>query len=217
MESPDWLHRQIADAADRCVGVDILEAGVRAMVDRGFDAVAHDLSGGLGPLAQRGPFDLITAGELIEHVANLDMLFAVAEEGLSGRGELILTTPNPYAPQRVRAGQRGIVWENVDHVSYAFPSGIAELAERHGLVLSAAFTTIAARRTGSLVARFKRWLRGSFWQATGFAPTGVSQIEPVSIEPPMWSRLVARLRPTPPFVGETFVYVIRRHHDEAES
>ena len=80
-DGADWLHRHIAEAATSCVGVDILEEGVSAMRAAGFDAVAHDLSSGLGPLASRAPFDVIVAGELIEHVGNLDFLFEIAKEG----------------------------------------------------------------------------------------------------------------------------------------
>ena len=84
-------------------------------------------------MAATGPFDVIVAGELIEHVGSIDMLFEVARDLLSPTGEMILTTPNPWAPARVAAGQRGEVWENADHILFAFPSGVAELAERHGL------------------------------------------------------------------------------------
>ena len=128
MKSPDWLHGRVAAAAASCLGVDVLPEGVARMVEAGYDVVAHDLTQGPGPLADAGPFDVIVAGELIEHVTSLDMLFTAARDLLGPQGELLITTPNPWAPHRVAAGQRGDCWENADHIMFAFPSGIAELA-----------------------------------------------------------------------------------------
>jgi len=210
LDGDDWLHAHLARSAAQCVGVDILEEGVAAVNAAGFDAVVQNLSEGLGPLADRGPFDVIVAGELIEHVPDLDMVFRVAAEGLAEDGELILTTPNPFSPQRVRAGQLGIVWENVDHVSYLFPSGIAELAERRGLMLAEAATIrdpVGAR--ASRVQKLKRTIRGSHWRNVGFA-TGERRGQ-IAVDAGPIGRALRRLaRPRRRFLGETFVYVIKR-------
>lgn len=211
LDDPTWLHRHLATAAASCVGVDILEPGVAAVRAAGFEAICHDLSTGLGPLASRAPFDVIVAGEIIEHLTDLDMLFQVAHDGLTDAGELILTTPNPYAPARVRAGQRGIVWENADHVSYLFPSGVAELAARNGLVLSGATTIDPPVPAVSVVRRWKRFVRGSGWQAVGY-----DTVDRPGRQAPLSARgVVDRLldRRSGRFTGETFVYVITRGFD----
>lgn len=209
MDAANWLHARLAAVASTCLGVDILDTGVEAMRRRGFDAVVHDLTTGLGPVADRGPFDVIVAGELIEHVDDLGMLFRTAADALTSDGELILTTPNPYSPRRVRAGQLGIVWENVDHIVYAFPSGIAELAERHGLVLAEAATTDTPTPRVSLRRRLARTVRGSHWRTVGIGTNGSArQIAPDA--GPLGRALRRLARPRRRFVGETFVYVIRR-------
>ena len=206
-----WLHGRLARAARSCVGVDLLKEGVEAVVEAGFDAVVHDLSTGLGPLKDRGPFEVIVAGELIEHITDLDMVFQTAANGLTEDGQLILTTPNPFSPQRVRAGQLGIVWENVDHVSYLFPSGIAELAERNGLLLLEAATTEPKRgRPGNAVQKLKRTILGTHWRNVGF--DSAQDGAPISVEAGPVGRLVRRcVVPRPNFIGETFIYVIGRH------
>ena len=165
----DWLHAHLARAAATCVGVDILEAGVAAVNAAGYDAVAHDLTGGLGPLAARGPFDVIVAGQL------------------------------------------GIVWENVDHVSYLFPSGIAELAARRGLVLAEAATVGDRARPGrSTMQKLKRTVRGSHWRNVGFATD--ADPGPRAVDAGAAGRVLRRLvRPRRRFLGETFVYVVKRH------
>lgn len=211
MNSPQWLHGRLAAVAARCIGVDVLPDGVDAMRERGFEVVLHDLRDGLGPLAEEAPFDVIVAGELIEHVEAIDMLIRTATDALAPGGELVVTTPNPYAPHRVRAAQLGIVWENVDHIFYAFPSGMAELAERYGLVLAEAGVTDDRPHLGpmELLRAVRRRLRSRHWLTVGFATSGEPKVRRVG-----YGRVSGLLHglwwPRRRFLGETFVYVVRR-------
>src|SRR5579884_169591 len=132
---PNWLHRRITEVASSCVGIDVEADGVAAMQAAGFDAQVHDVCGDPAPLVARGPFDVVVAGEVLEHLASPQALFELAGAVLGPGGRLVVTTPNPYAPHRVRAGQFGVSFENADHVVYAFPSGIVELGARAGLEL----------------------------------------------------------------------------------
>jgi 2-polyprenyl-3-methyl-5-hydroxy-6-metoxy-1,4-benzoquinol methylase len=132
----NWLHAHVVDAAAECVGADYDKVGVDQMNAAGYDVVHVDIGGDLTPIIERGPFDVVVAGELIEHLPAPQQLLSAAREVLRPKGKLVITTPNPYAPHRVRAGQRGFTWENVDHVQYLFPSGMAEMADRTGMVLT---------------------------------------------------------------------------------
>jgi 2-polyprenyl-3-methyl-5-hydroxy-6-metoxy-1,4-benzoquinol methylase len=210
MRSSNWLHGRVAAVAATCLGVDVLDEGVAHMKTLGYDAISHDLTEGLGPVAERGPFDVMVAGELIEHVPALDMLFHAASELLAEEGQLIVTTPNPWAPHRVRAGQRGDCWENTDHILFAFPSGMAELADRHGLVLSEAATT--APRTllpsgfKAILRSARHRVRGTSWVRAGYATDGEDRV--VQISGRKW--LPGARSSHQRFIGETFVYVVRR-------
>ena len=86
-------------------------------------------------------FDAVVAGELVEHLGSPERLFEIARSALRPSGVFIVTTPNPYAPHRAYRGLQRHTWESVDHVLYAFPSGLAELADRTGFVL-ASWTTV---------------------------------------------------------------------------
>ena len=92
MNSSEWLHRFVAVSAAECLGVDILESGIEAMTQAGYNAVAADLSANPNALVGHGLFQVIVAGELIEHVGDLNMLFAVAEKYLTC---LLYTSPSP--------------------------------------------------------------------------------------------------------------------------
>ena len=212
MASPQWLHAKIAGAASRCVGVDIHHAGIAEMLRLGYEAIAHDLTTGLGPVSDLGPFDVIVAGELIEHVGSMDMLFETAAGLLADDGELIVTTPNPWAPHRVRAAQLGHVWDNADHILFAFPGGMAELADRHDLVLTEAATTVVNPKIGSMTDGLKavrrRW-RGRQWMTVGFASLGDRRVARVSYT--RGGRMLHGMWwPRRQFLGETFIYVVRR-------
>ena len=175
MDSPTWLHGRLAAAAASCLAVDILPDGVEAMRARGFDAVVHDLSNGVGPLAARGPFEVIVAGEIIEHVPDQGMLFRTAQELLAEDGELVITTPSDR--------------------------------ERLLPTLAEAFTVVdpaPSRQPRKVAARALRTVRGRGWQPTGFATTG----EVHAVRVPTGRAVRAPGRDW--FVGETFVYVVRR-------
>ncbi len=203
--SISWLHAQIADVASELVGVDVLEAGIRALQAAGMNVICHDFSDGLGPFAEHEPYEVIVAGEVIEHLGSPEMLFRTASSLLAADGVLVLTTPNPYAPDRVRAGQRGVVHENVDHVLLAFPSGIAELAERAGLRLIEYRSTTPRRPfPASTFGHLKRWIRGSNWVNAGVTTRGPVEVVRVrSLSP-------TRFLGAPRLVGETMVYVVGR-------
>ena len=131
-----WLHSHVVEVAAECVGADYDEAGIKELKEAGYDVVHADVTGDISALVERGPFDVVVAGEIIEHLPAPQALLTTAREVLKPGGQLLVTTPNPYAPHRQRMAANGRTWENVDHVFYCFPSGMAELADRSGLVLS---------------------------------------------------------------------------------
>ena len=212
MKSPLWAHGRIANAARSCLGVDVHDSGVEEMNRLGYQARVHDFASGIGAFDGR-EFDVIVAGELIEHVGDINMLFRTASKLLTADGELILTSPNPWTPARVRAAQLGYVWENTDHILFAFPSGIAELASRHGLSLSEVRTTAIPSVKGSgwveRIKALRRRVHGRQWMTVGFATGGTRRVVRVGdtaverwIRPMVWRRRR--------FMGESLIYVVKR-------
>lgn len=130
-QTDTWLHKHLVDAADSVLGVDILADGVKALQERGYNVVLHDLSA--SPLDDT--FDLVIAGELIEHLGSPQGMLDNLAKMLTPTGRIVLTTPNPYMIHRTWKQLRGFFPDSVDHVTLLGPSNIAELATRSGLDL----------------------------------------------------------------------------------
>jgi 2-polyprenyl-3-methyl-5-hydroxy-6-metoxy-1,4-benzoquinol methylase len=149
-----WLHGQLAAEAASSLGVDILEEQVAEIRALGYQVECIDVTSGGRPA---GTFDVIVAGEVIEHVGNIGGLFDAASDLLAPGGTFLLTTPNPFAAWRVYQHLRGRPHENVDHVSYFSAWGIAELADRAGLQLRSFRGIVANEQTGRK-AKLMAWL-----------------------------------------------------------
>ena len=104
--------------------------------ESGYDVRLADITApGLEEVVGK-KYDIVIAGELIEHIESPGQLLDNARAVLANDGLLVLTTPNPYCLRLIGDHVRGKVRENVDHLMYYFPSGIAELSSRHGWVLA---------------------------------------------------------------------------------
>jgi 2-polyprenyl-3-methyl-5-hydroxy-6-metoxy-1,4-benzoquinol methylase len=208
--NPWFLHRAIVQAAEHCLGVDMNEEGIEHLHRRGFNVLRADLTDPRDrrEIAERGPFDVIVAGEVIEHLEMPSSLFELAASCLAGDGRMIITTPNPYAPHRVVSGRKMVAWENVDHLFYVFPSGVVELASRSGLVVEAATTT------GSRSLRYRSLLLVGWAKARLRALTRhrVAEAQADSLALPLLEILsLFRLsRGSRKWIGENAIYVVKR-------
>jgi ubiquinone/menaquinone biosynthesis C-methylase UbiE len=77
---------------DRLLGIEIHEGLARAAADRGVEIVGRDLNGEM-PLADASS-DVITANQVIEHLADTDRFLAEVHRVLKPRGILVLSTNN---------------------------------------------------------------------------------------------------------------------------
>lgn len=141
-DSPEWLHRHLAKASSSCLGVDLLEPEVRSLAEAGFNVQVADLA--KDPLTQQ--FDLIVAGEVLEHVDAPGKFMKNCASMLRPNGRLAITVPNPwYINAMLKSASRKQTFvDSADHVGWYDASTLVELGQRSGLRLLK-FAGIAVR------------------------------------------------------------------------
>lgn len=207
MSRGDLLHLRIRGVAAQCVGVDYDREAVKRLQREGFDVhcfdVVRDDPLGLSP----GRFDVVVAGEIIEHLRDPLKLLEAARLVLKDDGTLIVTTPNPYAPHRVSAGRSRCAWENADHLFYVFPAGVVEMADRAGLQLVEWFTLGWDDRRFQLRGSIQHWWNARRGRGIGRGP----------IKRPAWLKYVNPIEALVLWrqwrwgaMGETAVYTLQK-------
>lgn len=131
-----WLHDLVKREAIEVIGVDIDETKVHQLREQGYDirvGNVYDLS----PIVKEQKFDVIIAGELIEHLSNPGIFLDVVRPFLKEEGELIITTPNPfhYLNPLFVLIKRPLA-SHTDHVAWYDAETIKTLAIRHRFVVS---------------------------------------------------------------------------------
>jgi ubiquinone/menaquinone biosynthesis C-methylase UbiE len=78
-------------------------------------------------------FDVVLAGEIVEHVHNMGQVLDSAWRALRRSGHLIVTTPNNFALSGLLyAGVRGREACHPEHVCYYSVQTLSYIVERHG-------------------------------------------------------------------------------------
>lgn len=123
---PDWMHAQLADMTSRLVGVDLDASAVGTISEAGYDVRQGDAE----DLHLDDKFDVVFAGELIEHLDCFPNFFASVRRHLKPGGKLILTTPNPFALSCFIYRFSKDVWVNSDHTCWFCEHTLPQLTAR---------------------------------------------------------------------------------------
>lgn len=128
-----WLHARITAVAERTVGLESAPDQVRALRELGFDIRQGDAE--TFDLGER--FEVVFAGELIEHLSNPGSFLQRAREHLVAGGKLVLTTPNRYSilafSRVLRTGRVPSYAKPIAaHVLYFDADALSSLLVRHG-------------------------------------------------------------------------------------
>lgn len=145
LNDPNWLHRHLCDIAESIVGVDYVETEVRKLNQiGGYSIIYGDVT---KPLPIEKLFDVIVAGDLIEHLTCFEGLFDNVNRLLKDDGILILTTPNPfYRDGFFYTVLKNDVLVNPEHTCWIDPKCMNQLIERFSLEVTEMY-----------------WLTGSKW------------------------------------------------------
>lgn len=123
----DWLHALIAGVAKESVGVDLDAASVEKLNAKGYSFI----QGNAESLHLGRKFDVVFAGEILEHLTNFRGFFESAHEHLNPDGRLVLTTPNAFGISNFiyRMGDKGRTHH--EHTCWFCKDTLRQLVERH--------------------------------------------------------------------------------------
>jgi SAM-dependent methyltransferase len=128
INDPNWLHKRLHDNAEYLLGIDCLEADVIELNRLGFNIFNGDVTKPL-PLSEK--FDVIIAGNLIEHLSNFEGFFLNLHNWLAPGGEVLITTANPfYMDQYFYSAFKNNIVINPEHTCWMDPVALKQLAER---------------------------------------------------------------------------------------
>jgi 2-polyprenyl-3-methyl-5-hydroxy-6-metoxy-1,4-benzoquinol methylase len=92
-KEPLWLHKLIIENSKSCLGVDIDKNSINILKNKGYNMIYQDAE----KLNLNQEFDVIVAGELIEHLRNPGLFLESCKKHLKKNGNLVITTPNCFA------------------------------------------------------------------------------------------------------------------------
>lgn len=126
-----WVHEELRKASSHLTGIDILDEDISVLKQRGFNVQVQSAE----TFGFDETFEVIFAGELIEHLSNAGLFLDQCSKHLSRDGTLILTTPNAYNIYeigKVVAHWSNDPYANPEHTCWYSPTVIRTLLGRHG-------------------------------------------------------------------------------------
>ncbi|OGP75344.1 MAG: hypothetical protein A2W09_07235 [Deltaproteobacteria bacterium RBG_16_50_11] len=127
-----WVHKALCGVASDCIGMDIDEEGVLFLKEKGYKVFVGNAEN--FNLERR--FDVIVAGEIIEHLGNVSNFIECAKSHLNPSGVLVLSTPNPWHWRFILKGLFSCnVKPNPEHACWFCLPTITQLLSRHNMAV----------------------------------------------------------------------------------
>jgi len=138
--SGNLVHQRITEVAKYVVGIDLSAEGITFLSSLGYKNLIIGDVEKIGDLDINQQFDVVVAGELLEHLSNPGMFFFGAKSLMTNDGILILTVPNVHA---VKSFLRVLLFKNElihpDHVFYFSQANIDHFCKRYSLKIKEVF------------------------------------------------------------------------------
>ena len=130
-KSKYWVHKALTRSAKSVDGIDLYENGVNYLKSIGYNITV----GNAERFRLEKRYDVIVAGDLIEHLENLGDFFECCKLHLRPEGKLLISTPNPWHWRFILKAAlfKGRVKPNAEHTLWICPTVLSNMASRHDL------------------------------------------------------------------------------------
>lgn len=125
-----WVHDFLREHASHVTGIDIQRQDIETLQSRGYDVSCQNAEN----FHFDKKFDVIFAGELIEHLSNPGFFLESCREHLKENGLLIVTTPNAFSITRFLHAIKGYTNDpvvNDEHAYWFSPTVLKQLLSRY--------------------------------------------------------------------------------------
>lgn len=153
LNTGDLLHHRLLQIAeDKVTGFDISLKNLKAL-QKAYpkSKFVHGDAELLGSYFIEERFDLIVAGEILEHLSNPGQFLSGCNEILDENGTIVLTVPNAFGARRLVHNLLGVENYHPDHTFYFSENTIRTLAARFGLRVSNSY--YYASNTGASITK----------------------------------------------------------------
>lgn len=120
----------------RCVGIDMDGDGIRALKNLMPDNEFHEINAENIPESHeisKTQWNIIVAGDVVEHMDNPGMFFRTARRLLKDDGILIVTVPSAFSAKRFFwLALTGNEQVHLDHTAYFSEATLTQIANRSG-------------------------------------------------------------------------------------
>jgi 2-polyprenyl-3-methyl-5-hydroxy-6-metoxy-1,4-benzoquinol methylase len=123
-----WFHRELVNSAKDILGVDYLPEAIQELKKLGFNVECQNVE----ELNLGRTFEIVVAGEIIEHLSNPGRFLEGIHRHLKDDGLFILTTPNPFSiAQFFKILKRNKIKVNADHTTWFDPQTLQVLLQKN--------------------------------------------------------------------------------------
>jgi 2-polyprenyl-3-methyl-5-hydroxy-6-metoxy-1,4-benzoquinol methylase len=144
-----WLHKHLARSVKSILGLDILESDAAELRWRGYDVVCGDAI----TVSLNQTFDVVFAGEIIEHIDDPAAFVSNMARHLNQHGRLVMSTPHAFFFLHFLESifsSAELRW-NPQHVAWYCPFTLENLLRRNDLEVESCFYFTRSRELRRLM------------------------------------------------------------------
>lgn len=129
------LHKRLMGVSGSLIGLDIDSDGIEKARCTGIRNIIYGDLERLDEVNIASKFDVILAGEIIEHLSNPGLFLAGVKRFFGYQTEMLVTSPNAFSLHRFLIALRGFEYVHPDHMCYYSYTKLKHLLTSHGFAV----------------------------------------------------------------------------------